>query len=89
MNEQLDVTRALAGRTLVVFGGSGFLGKVWLSLVLDRFPGARYWGENQTYPNCTPIWANRPDVGIANYVRQLLAVQEGNTNQHVNTVNGD
>jgi uncharacterized protein (DUF362 family) len=46
--------------------------------VLDRFPGAKYWGECAEYPNCTPIWANRPDVGIANYVRQLAAVQEGN-----------
>jgi hypothetical protein len=44
--------------------------------VLDRFPGAQYWGECQEYKNCTPIWANRPDVGIANYVRHLLAVQE-------------
>jgi hypothetical protein len=45
--------------------------------VLDRFPDAQYWGECQEYPNCTPIWANRPDVGIANYVRHLAAVQEG------------
>ncbi len=45
--------------------------------VLDRFPDAQYWGECQEYPNCTPIWANRPDVGIANYVRHLAAIQEG------------
>jgi uncharacterized protein (DUF362 family) len=44
--------------------------------VLERFPNAQYWGETAEYPNCTPIWANRPDVGIANYVRHLLAVQE-------------
>lgn len=46
--------------------------------VLERFPNAKYWGECQEYPNCTPIWANRPDVGIANYVRQLLEVQQAN-----------
>ena len=46
--------------------------------VLERFPNARYWGECQEYPNCTPIWANRPDVGIANYVRNLAAVQQAN-----------
>jgi hypothetical protein len=46
--------------------------------VLDRFPGAKYWGECEEYPNCTPIWANRPDVGIASYVRHLEAVQEAN-----------
>jgi uncharacterized protein (DUF362 family) len=45
--------------------------------VLERFPGAQYWGEYAEYRNCTPIWANRPDVGTANYVRQLAAVQEG------------
>jgi uncharacterized protein (DUF362 family) len=44
--------------------------------VLNRFPNAKYWGECEEYPNCTPIWANRPDVGIANYVRHLAAVQE-------------
>ena len=33
--------------------------------MLERFPDANYWGECEEYPNCTPIWANRPDVGIA------------------------
>jgi hypothetical protein len=46
--------------------------------VLQRFPNAQYWGENQQYPNCTPIWANRPDIGIGAYVRQLEAVREAN-----------
>ena len=46
--------------------------------VLERFPNAQYWGETGEYPNCTPIWANRPDVGMVNYVRHLTAVQEGN-----------
>ena len=45
--------------------------------MLEKFPNARYWGDCEEYPNCTPIWANRPDVGIANYVRQLTAVREG------------
>ena len=44
--------------------------------MLQRFPNAQYWGSNETYPNCTPIWANRPDVGIAAYVRQLEHVRE-------------
>src|SRR4051794_24545644 len=46
--------------------------------MLEKFPNARYGGECEEYKNCTPIWANRPDVGIANYVRQLTAVREGN-----------
>ncbi len=34
----LHPSRVLSGRRLVVVGGTGFLGKVWLALVLDRFP---------------------------------------------------
>jgi long-chain acyl-CoA synthetase len=34
----LDVTGILEGKRLVVLGGTGFLGKVWLSMLLDRFP---------------------------------------------------
>src|SRR5580692_6729839 len=47
--------------------------------MLEKFPGARYWGECEEYPNCTPIWANRPDVGIAHYVRELQRVRESAT----------
>jgi uncharacterized protein (DUF362 family) len=42
----------------------------------ERFPEAKYWGSCTEYPNCTPIWANRPDVGIAQYVRELQRVRE-------------
>jgi long-chain acyl-CoA synthetase len=34
----LDVRGLMAGRRFLVMGGTGFLGKVWLSMVLDRFP---------------------------------------------------
>lgn len=36
--EQLDPARVLAKQSLVVFGGTGFLGKVWLGFLLDRVP---------------------------------------------------
>ena len=34
----LDVHTLLRGKRLLVMGGTGFLGKVWLSMVLHRFP---------------------------------------------------
>lgn len=44
--------------------------------MLDRFPDAQYWGSCEKYANCTPIWANLPDQGIAAYVRELARIQE-------------
>src|SRR6266567_1736592 len=44
--------------------------------MLERFPNARYWGSCEKYANCTPIWANLPDDGIATYVRTLARIQE-------------
>ena len=44
--------------------------------MLERFPNAQYWGSCEKYANCTPIWANLPDQGIAAYVRNLLRIQE-------------
>lgn len=35
---RLDVARTLAGRTLLVTGATGFVGKVTLTLLLDRYP---------------------------------------------------
>jgi long-chain acyl-CoA synthetase len=35
----LDVARALGGARLVVLGGTGFLGKLFCSMLLDRYPG--------------------------------------------------
>jgi uncharacterized protein (DUF362 family) len=44
--------------------------------MLDRFPNAQYWGSCEKYANCTPIWANLPDQGIAAYVRELARIQD-------------
>ena len=38
MTERLDVERMLEGARLVVVGGTGFLGKVFWSMLLDRYP---------------------------------------------------
>ncbi|MFO7563893.1 MAG: SDR family oxidoreductase, partial [Enhygromyxa sp.] len=36
--EPIDVTATLAGKDLIVIGATGFLGKVWLAMLLDRYP---------------------------------------------------
>ena len=38
MKGSLCIREQLAGKRLLVMGGTGFLGKVWLSMVLKRFP---------------------------------------------------
>lgn len=38
MSAPLPLRELLTGAQLVVVGGTGFLGKVWLSMLLDRFP---------------------------------------------------
>ena len=38
MSAPLDIARALAGRRLLVTGTTGFVGKVALSMLLDRYP---------------------------------------------------
>ncbi|HEY7816839.1 MAG TPA: SDR family oxidoreductase, partial [Vicinamibacteria bacterium] len=37
----LDPRKCFEGRSIFLLGGTGFLGKVCLSLLLDRFPGVR------------------------------------------------
>ena len=36
--DRLDVRQQVAGTRLLVFGGTGFLGKVWLCALLYHFP---------------------------------------------------
>lgn len=43
--------------------------------MLEQYPDAKYWGSCEQYANCTPVWANLPDKGIAAYVRHLMEVQ--------------
>jgi uncharacterized protein (DUF362 family) len=85
---QADGTLAKLKRPLYVFTGLQFEERITevdgdVLIVGDcakgmkeKFPDAQYWGSCTEYPNCTPIWANRPDVGIAHYVRELQKVRE-------------
>ncbi len=38
MSQPLSIERALTGRHILFTGGSGFLGKVWLSMALEKVP---------------------------------------------------
>jgi len=38
MSQPLSIERALSGRHILFTGASGFLGKVWLSMALDKLP---------------------------------------------------
>ncbi len=38
MAHSLNVSQQLNGKTILLYGGTGFLGKVWMSLVLAHFP---------------------------------------------------
>jgi long-chain acyl-CoA synthetase len=40
-HHRLDLAGLLNDRLLVVIGGTGFLGKVWVSLLLTRYPGVK------------------------------------------------
>jgi uncharacterized protein (DUF362 family) len=85
---QSDGTLAKLKRPLYVFTGLQFEEKITevdgdviivgdcAKGMKDKFPDAQYWGSCEEYPNCTPIWANRPDVGIAHYIRELQRVRE-------------
>ena len=38
LHDKLDVRAQFDGARLLVMGGTGFLGKVWLSMLLHHFP---------------------------------------------------
>src|SRR5688572_2968172 len=42
LSEPLRPSRLLSGRRFVVVGGTGFLGKVWVSMLLTRFPDVEH-----------------------------------------------
>jgi uncharacterized protein (DUF362 family) len=39
----------------------------------EIYPNAAYWGSTPEYPHCSPIWSNRPDVGLVAHVHSLVA----------------
>src|SRR6056300_56904 len=42
MAHSLNVSQQLKDKTILLYGGTGFLGKVWMSLVLAHFPDIKH-----------------------------------------------
>ena len=40
--------------------------------MLKFYPNAKYYGANDEYPNCAPIWSNVPEIGLADHIRSLI-----------------
>jgi len=39
--------------------------------MLDFYPKAKYWGATKEFPNCTPVWSNRPGYSLVEYIESL------------------
>lgn len=88
----LDVTRIVDGARLVVLGGTGFLGKVFWSMLLDRYPSlgkiylvvrpkkgtpeARFWADIATSEALAPLRAAHGD-GFEAFLRDKVVPIDG------------
>jgi uncharacterized protein (DUF362 family) len=39
--------------------------------MLEYYPGARFWGSTPEFPNCTPVYSNRPGYRLVDYISSL------------------
>jgi uncharacterized protein (DUF362 family) len=39
--------------------------------MLEFYPKAAYWGATQEFPNCTPVWSNRPGYRLVDHIIEL------------------
>lgn len=88
----LDVLGLLSRARLLVFGATGFLGKVWLSLVLARIPDVHVYlvvrpkgGMNAEQR----FWADVASSGVFGPLREAHADYEGFMKARVTPIAGD
>jgi uncharacterized protein (DUF362 family) len=39
--------------------------------MLDFYPNAKVWGSTKEFPNCTPLWSNRPGYSLVEHIESL------------------
>jgi long-chain acyl-CoA synthetase len=91
-NDTLDVARIVDGARLVILGGTGFLGKVFWSMLLDRYPGVgriflvvrprggtpekRFWSDVATSESLVAL-RDRHGDGIEAFLRDKVQPIDG------------
>ncbi|HTQ42630.1 MAG TPA: SDR family oxidoreductase, partial [Polyangiaceae bacterium] len=84
--ERLDVTRVFEGARLVVLGGTGFLGKVFWSMLLDRYPGfGRIYLVVRPKNGMSPAERFRSDIAGSDVLASVRGVLE----EKVEPIDGD
>jgi long-chain acyl-CoA synthetase len=92
---EISAVSAFADKTVLLLGGTGFVGKVLLALVLDRFPELKHLvvqvrrkktmsGEQRFYSDILQSPPLRPTVarvGGENVVRRKVQIVEGDLDQ--------
>src|SRR5258706_7150929 len=92
---EISAIDAFSNKTMLVLGGTGFVGKVLLAMVLDRFPELKHMvvqvrrkknlsGEQRFYSEVLqspPLRAIVERMGGENVLRQKVQVVEGDLDQ--------
>ena len=89
----LSVAEQLNGKRLVVLGGTGFLGKVWLSLVLDRFPGLGHIylvvRPKKGLSSEERFWSEIATSEVWDPIREKVSDWEAFLKEHITAIPGD
>jgi len=92
---EISAIETLSNKTILLLGGTGFVGKVFLAMILDRFPELKHLviqvrrkknasGEQRFYSEILPSPPLKPVVeraGGALVIRQKVRIVEGDLDQ--------